>query len=241
MSGPDTDVRYPPRSWHARAVSEQRLRSGDSAGQDPAPTVGEIVYDYGTGHWSWSPDMYAVLGVGDDGRPPDALLSERMYPTDRAAVLDSLERAVRTGGAFAGQYRIRDDGGRERSVAFVGDVENDDDGRPVRLRGLGFDVSRAARVAATEAVAAATADRAAIEQVKGALMFAYGLDEQAAFGLLSRYSQRGNVKLGVVARRVADLLADQGEPGTEQSLLRVLEHALGSVVRPERDLEADAG
>ncbi|NHA67749.1 PAS and ANTAR domain-containing protein [Phycicoccus flavus] len=209
---------------------------GDQPRPDPVPTFGEGFYEYATGRWSWSPEMFTLLGVVDDGRPVEEQVYERMHPSDRATVAESLARSIEDGGPFAGQYRIRDDEGRERSVAFVGDVERDAsgasrlgvDGRPVRLRGVAFDVSRAARQAASEAVTAATADRAAIEQVKGALMFEYGLDADAAFGLLSRYSQRGNVKLAVVARRVADLLGRQTEPGTERSLLQILEWALAS-------------
>ncbi|MBM6403668.1 PAS and ANTAR domain-containing protein [Phycicoccus sp. CSK15P-2] len=199
---------------------------GEPAGQDSAPVPAEGTYDFATRTWSWSPEMYELLGLRDDGRDPSELVYERMFPSDRPTVEGVLARAIEDAGPFAGQYRLRGDDGRERSIAFVGDVERTADGRPALLRGLAFDVSASARLASSEAVAAATADRAAIEQVKGALMFTYGLDADAAFGLLSRYSQRANVKVSTVARRVAELLAAQDEPGTEHALLRTLDQAL---------------
>lgn len=210
---------------------------GNSAGQEISPLSADGWYDFGRGRWEWSPRMYRVLGLRDTGQDPSLLVFERMHPADRAGVQETLERAVRDPGPFSGQYRLRDDEGAERTISFVGDVERDDAGEPVRLLGIAFDVSRASRLAADEAVAAATLDRAAIEQVKGALMFTYGIDAEAAFGLLVRYSQRGNVKLAVVARRVAALLADQSGPGSEQSMLRVLEAAL----RPAAVVEEETG
>lgn len=187
--------------------------------------------------------MYSLVGVRDVGGDPSVLVFERMHPSDRPVVAQVLERAVHDPGPFAGQYRLRDDQGRERTIAFVGDVLRDAAGEPSALRGVAFDVSRASRQVSAEAVAAATADRAAIEQVKGAVMFAYGLDADAAFGLLSRYSQRGNVKLATIASRVTGLLATQTEPGTERSLLQVLEQALRPPRRAEQadDGEAETG
>ncbi|QKE85011.1 PAS and ANTAR domain-containing protein [Arthrobacter sp. NEB 688] len=215
---------------------------GVPAGQGGA-VFAEATFDIASGRWSWSPEMYSLIGVRDVGGDPSVLVFERMHPSDRPVVAQVLEQAVRDPGPFAGQYRLRDDEGRERTIAFVGDVLRDAAGEPTALRGVAFDVSRASRQVSAEAVAAATADRAAIEQVKGAVMFAYGLDPDAAFGLLSRYSQRGNVKLATIASRVTGLLATQTEPGTERSLLQVLEQALRPPRRAEQadDGEAETG
>ncbi|PKW28277.1 PAS and ANTAR domain-containing protein [Phycicoccus duodecadis] len=209
----------------------------DSAGQGPAPAFADGWYDYATQRWYWDDQMFTMLGLHDEGVDPTQLVFERMHPADAPVVRAALERAIAQVAPVSGQYRLRDDEGVERTVAFAADVERDETGEARRLVGLAFDVSRASRLAADEAVMAATLDRAAIEQVKGALMFTYGVDADAAFGLLVRYSQRGNVKLAVVARRVAALLAAQSAPGTEQSMLRVLEAAL----RPAAVVEEETG
>jgi len=59
--------------------------------------------------------------------------------------------------------------------------------------------------------------RAVIEQAKGALILRYGLDDAAAFAVLSRWSQNSNVKLhtiadtliNVVCRRTPDRPGDR--------------------------------
>jgi AmiR/NasT family two-component response regulator len=63
---------------------------------------------------------------------------------------------------------------------------------------------------AREAVAASTAHRAAIEQAKGALMLSFGMDADAAFGLLRRYSNHRNVKLATLAEEMVSAFADPG-------------------------------
>ena len=59
----------------------------------------------------------------------------------------------------------------------------------------------------TDAVSAITEQRAVIEQAKGMLMFIYGIDADAAFGLLRYQSQNHNIKLRLIAEQIAkDLL-----------------------------------
>ena len=195
---------------------------------EPTRPYGEGVYDYATDAWSWSDDMYAVVGLAPDTGDPSPRVFERMHPDDRDRVRSLLDTAIAAGGPISGQYRVRDDRGRERVIAFVGDGERDEHGTPVRLRGLAFDVTDGVRQVANEAVQAATADRAAIEQVKGALMFAYGIDDAAAFGILSRYSQRANVKVAVLARRAVAGLARRPDAGGDVagvSMLQLLDAA----------------
>jgi GAF domain-containing protein len=51
-------------------------------------------------------------------------------------------------------------------------------------------------------LAEAMRSRAVIEQAKGVLMGAEGVDEDEAFGILARASQRENVKLREIAQRI---------------------------------------
>jgi GAF domain-containing protein len=56
--------------------------------------------------------------------------------------------------------------------------------------------------------------RATIEQAKGILIAAQGCDEQEAFDLLVRASQRENVKLREIARRIVDGAIRRSRPPT---------------------------
>ena len=187
------------------------------------PAFGECVYDYATQTWCWSDDMYAVAGLTRSDADPAELLFKRMHEEDRGVIAETLAAALETGTPLSGQYRLYDEDDRMRSIAFVGDAERDADGELVRMRGFGFDVTGVVEELANAAVAAATTNRAAIEQVKGALRFAYGLDDAAAFGILSRYSQASNVKLGVIAQRAVDRLGTAR--AGDVSVIQVIEEA----------------
>jgi ANTAR domain-containing protein len=54
--------------------------------------------------------------------------------------------------------------------------------------------------------------RAVIEQAKGMLMFIYGIDADTAFGILRWQSQQHNVKLRLVAERIARGILELSEP-----------------------------
>ncbi|MGG5260969.1 PAS and ANTAR domain-containing protein [Phycicoccus avicenniae] len=205
-------------------------RAGVGAGQAPAhqvPTLARATFELPAGPWRWSPEMYALLRVADDGGDPAELVFDRMHPADRARVLALLEVVVATPGPFAGQYRLRSDDGAERAVAFLGDVVRAEDGEPLRLEGMAFDVTDAVRLAASEAVRAATSERAAVEQVKGALMHAHGLDADAAFAVLVQLSQQANVRVAVLAARVVELFAAPAVAGARPPVLELLEAAAG--------------
>ena len=66
----------------------------------------------------------------------------------------------------------------------------------------------------SEGLAEAMKSRAVIEQAKGILMAVQGCDEDAAFDLLVKASQRENVKLRDVARRIVDR---RTRPGREEN------------------------
>jgi AmiR/NasT family two-component response regulator len=55
----------------------------------------------------------------------------------------------------------------------------------------------------TDAVRDIADRRALIEQAKGALMFVYGIDADAAFGILRKQSQDHNVKLRLIAEQMS--------------------------------------
>ena len=90
--------------------------------------------------------------------------------------------------------------------------------------------------AAVEAeIAAFKVHRASIEQAKGVLMQLLSVDADTAFAILRRYSQDHNVKLRVLAERLAEAATDHSTPtrdegaeGEVDDLLKRLAHRDGS-------------
>lgn len=162
-------------------------------------------YDVGRGHWSWSAGLRALHGLGPAGEPTTELMLDRMVEEDRAVVLERFDAHLRSLGPFSCVYRMRDPDDHVRRLIFVGRGEGRGEGPEGAvevLSGFVVDLTEPWQDNARVAVAASVEHRAAIEQAKGALMLSFGIEEDAAFGLLRAYSNQHNVKLAVVAERI---------------------------------------
>ena len=130
-----------------------------------------------------------------------------------------------------------------RVFAFVGDVERDEDDEddlPQRLSGYSVDVTDEMREATREAVDAATRHRRAIEQVKGALMISYRIDEVTAFGMLRTHSNEHNVKMNELAEHVSRAMS-AGTPRSQLEGTAPMLEVLESVARRLHADRSDAG
>lgn len=215
------------RADEGKAAARAAATAAIGATQEPRRPFGEWVYDYATAAWWWSDEMFRLYGLQQQNPVPLDLVFEGVPADEREAIANRLAAALAHGGPVSGQHRFTPKGGSERAVAFVGDAEVDEAGRVGRLRGYAFDVTHEVRSAATAAVLAATKNRKVIEQVKGALMLAYHVDEVVAFEILSRYSQVNNIKLALLAQRVAAHMAEVELDGIqpEKSLLQLLDRS----------------
>lgn len=181
---------------------------------DPAarPQLGRWSHDLVTGSWSWSPEVRQMwdIGIGPD-TDVDVVLAV-LHPDDRAAVERGL--GARSGAGrptLSGHTRMRTGHG-ERIFSFLGDAVGEGD--DARIEGWSIDVTDQVRQATGDAVEAATRHRRAIEQVKGALMVTYRVDEVTAFAILRRQSNECNVRLQDLAEHVSRAMsAGTPEPG----------------------------
>ena len=72
--------------------------------------------------------------------------------------------------------------------------------------------------------------RAVIEQAKGALMLRYGLDDDAAFAVLRRWSQDSNIKLHTVADTLVNTVCrDDPQPPHDSELAGWLEQQVRQI------------
>ncbi len=186
-----------------------------SAGAEPgmlaaAPglvPLGKFSRERNGDHWTWSPEVYAILGFTPGETEPgmDVALS-RVHPDDREGVAAVFAEHAQQTGPYALFHRIIDVGGQTRHILSCGHCVLDEDGNPVRDEGYFLDLTsrrrEESRLDIEEAIARVTERRAEIEQAKGALMALFGLDADAAFAALALYSQRANLKVRDVAVQV---------------------------------------
>ena len=89
----------------------------------------------------WDEKMYELFGVpaGKDG--PD-YWRERVHPSDRNEVMESLSFAITHGGVFDSEYRIVCDNGEFRHIRDYGVVQRKSGGEPVSMTGICWDITQ---------------------------------------------------------------------------------------------------
>lgn len=172
--------------------------------RDDASNFARWRYVYAEERWEFSPELLVLTDVATETPTGLDVFFEAM-PVDeeREALRETMDRAVREHTSFAAQIRLTTRSRGEAVMALVADTVFDGEGRAVELRGFTTDVTEEVRVATRAAVDAATRHRRAIEQVKGALMVTYRIDEVTAFALLRQQSNAHNIKLNLLAEHVS--------------------------------------
>src|SRR5690606_30994209 len=91
----------------------------------------------------WSDEIFSLFGLPIDafGASYSAFL-ERVHPDDRARVEEAVRLAVEEGADYALDHRIVRPDGEIRFVHEYGEVERDQAGAPLRMRGIVQDVTR---------------------------------------------------------------------------------------------------
>lgn len=176
--------------------------------------TGRFTFDAATDKWDWDDDVFRIHGLAPGAITPttDLVLASK-HPDDRERVRTLLERVSRSGEAFSISYRLIDAAGVEKRVVLVGDGGGEPvEGELVTVEGYYIDLTtdfvEESEEYAQQAVAASAAHRAVIEQAKGALMLAYGLDSEQAFAMLRWWSRNRNVKVRELAERLVKLARD---------------------------------
>lgn len=180
--------------------------------------VGAFTYDAAADTWWWSDDVYHLHGFEPhEVVPTTALVLAHKHPDDRDAARRMLDDAAASDAPFGSVHRIMAATGRERVVAFAGRRRPATPGTGAVLEGYFLDVTdevaERSRSEANRDIAASAAHRAHIEQAKGIVAFAYGIDVESAFGVLRAASNNGNVPIRELAAQVAARAASfRGDP-----------------------------
>jgi hypothetical protein len=171
--------------------------------------TGRFSYDVATDKWQWDDEVYRIHGLmPGEVEPTTSHVLGAPTPEDAVRIKGLLDEMVATTEPFSVSYRVSQEGGADRFVLLVGEraLCDDDPEKVTSIEGflvdLTADVAKEAVEAANEAVQASAENRAVIEQAKGALMLAYGFDEDAAFAMLVWWSRTRNVKVRDLARQL---------------------------------------
>src|SRR3954447_19788734 len=105
-----------------------------------AANIGSFDWDMQTNALHWDQRLNAIFGYADDFVPHFDSFITRVHPDDRARVEFLLAQAIERGD-YEADYRVVLPDGEVRWVAARGRVLRDDEGRPVRMLGAGYDVT----------------------------------------------------------------------------------------------------
>jgi PAS domain S-box-containing protein len=104
--------------------------------------LGTFEVDLSTRKIVWSDELYRIYGwEPGEVEPSTELILERMHPDDRERAEAESERILAKPYPVRRQYRIQLDDGAVRHLVGVSQVEEDEQGNPVRLRGTVRDVT----------------------------------------------------------------------------------------------------
>lgn len=202
--------------------------------EERSSPTGRFTYDVATGKWDWDDEVYRIHGYQPGSvQPTTELVLASKHPEDRERVRALLDQVSHTGEPFSISYRINAADGVERRVVLVGEGGLCEPDETTIVEGFYIDLTTdftvEAEGAASAAVQASAQNRAVIEQAKGALMLAYGLDSDAAFSMLRWWSKNRNIKVRDLARRLVEVAGHGQIADTDlQVALDALLHDLSS-------------
>ncbi len=143
--GTNTDVTELREAREALADSEERLRLALDAGH-----MGVWDWNVRTGGLKWSDSLEPLHGiVPGTFRGTFDHFQELIHPEDRVAVNAAIRHALDAAGEFYVEFRNVWRNGDVHWIAGSGKVFPGDDGQPIRMIGIGLDVTRRKRAEQT--------------------------------------------------------------------------------------------
>ena len=125
-----------------RDVTDARRTTTLLAEAERIGGMGSWELDLLSGGLLWSENQYALFGVSSDSFEPSmAAALELIHPDDRWISTSSLQDLPPDPGPITMSYRIILPDGSTRTIRTSGEIEQDDAGTPIRIRGISIDIT----------------------------------------------------------------------------------------------------
>jgi PAS domain S-box-containing protein len=135
------DVTEWKRAEHELRESQQRLEEAQRLAR-----LGSWEWDIESDRVSWSEELCRIAGLEPHELEPTFQgFLDRLHPDDRAPSQGSFARALEEHRPFDCECRLIRPDGETRFVEARAEVELDDSGRPIRMRGTGQDITERKR------------------------------------------------------------------------------------------------
>ncbi len=198
----------------------RRCQTARMSEADQQSLTGRFSYDVAADSWDWDAEVYRIHGlIPGEVRPTTEQVLGAAARADADRVRELLDKMIATTESFSVSYRLNGADDRERTVVLVGERALCDPDEVAAIEGffidLTADVDAVVDEATHAAVEASAEHRAIIEQAKGALMLAYGFDEDAAFSMLTWWSRNRNVKVRDLAGELMQASVEGAATGQE--------------------------
>ena len=134
------------RVWSFRDVTDQRRTERMLAEAQRVGRLGSWDWNAQTDETTWSDELYRLYGAEPGGLEPT--LEEwlnRIHPEDRDRVRRENEAAVERGGEMRMEFRMVLPDGQVRDHQAEGEMTLDEDGNPLRMVGVEYDVTELKR------------------------------------------------------------------------------------------------
>jgi PAS domain S-box-containing protein len=133
----------------SRKETEERLRESRArlANAQRIARLGDWEIDLTTRELTWSDEVYRIFGLGlGEIMPTSEVFLDFVPPEEHDKIRLAMDNTLQTGAVYSLEHRIKLRDGTERVVHEEAEIERDEAGRSVRLRGTVQDVTERRQV-----------------------------------------------------------------------------------------------